>query len=222
MFSYFGSKSKMVKFYSKPKHNIIIEPFAGSAKYAFHYWDRQVILIEKNKITYDIWDWLINEATEEDIISIPEYQHGQRIIHDNPVIRNFIALENCPGTSRPRNYPNYRSMRKNRKIKLAGDLHKIKHWKIINGDYSLAPDIKATWFIDPPYTCKQSKTSDGYGNDRLDHAILADWCRNRQGQTIVCEELLADWLPFEFLGAMMSTRAKLSGCIEAFWENENL
>lgn len=29
------------------------------------------------------------------------------------------------------------------------NLYKIKHWQIINDDYSAAPDIEATWFIDP-------------------------------------------------------------------------
>lgn len=49
MFSYYGSKSKIIRYYSEPKHDIIIEPFAGSAQYAFKYWDKQVTLIEKNK-----------------------------------------------------------------------------------------------------------------------------------------------------------------------------
>ena len=30
MFSYYGSKSKIVGYYPKPEHNKIIEPFAGS------------------------------------------------------------------------------------------------------------------------------------------------------------------------------------------------
>ncbi len=50
MFSYYGSKSKIIKYYSTPKHDTIIEPFAGSAQYSFHYWDKQVILIEKFKL----------------------------------------------------------------------------------------------------------------------------------------------------------------------------
>lgn len=34
---------------------------------------------------------------------------------------------------------------------MAQNLYKVKHWEIINGDYTEAPDIKATWFVDPPY-----------------------------------------------------------------------
>jgi len=33
MFSYYGSKSKIVDYYPPPKHKRIIEPFAGSARY---------------------------------------------------------------------------------------------------------------------------------------------------------------------------------------------
>jgi site-specific DNA-adenine methylase len=34
MFSYYGSKSKIVKYYPCPAHDKIIEPFAGSARYS--------------------------------------------------------------------------------------------------------------------------------------------------------------------------------------------
>jgi site-specific DNA-adenine methylase len=33
MFSYYGSKSKIIDHYPAPKFNKIIEPFAGSARY---------------------------------------------------------------------------------------------------------------------------------------------------------------------------------------------
>lgn len=221
MFSYFGSKSSTSEYYSKPKYDTIIEPFAGSAQYAFHYWDKKVILIEKNKTIYDIWDWLINRATKKLILSLPIFEAKQRIIYSDPIIRNFIALESNPGTIKPRNYPSW-GWRIYRRKSLADNLHKIKHWKIIHGDYSLAPDIKATWFIDPPYSFRQTDTNDGYGNEPIDYLILGDWCRSRKGQTIVCEELLADWLPFEFLGAPISLTRSNMKSIEAFWENENV
>jgi len=34
MWSYYGSKSKVVKHYPKPKYDLIIEPFAGAAWYS--------------------------------------------------------------------------------------------------------------------------------------------------------------------------------------------
>ena len=49
MWSYYGRKSKFINLYPKPKHNIIIEPFAGTAVYSLHEenWKNDVILIEK-------------------------------------------------------------------------------------------------------------------------------------------------------------------------------
>jgi len=51
--------------------------------------------------------------------------------------------------------------------------------------YETAPDIEATWFIDPPYQKMgrhyvHSLSVDQYGS-------LATWCQSRQGQVIVCE-----------------------------------
>lgn len=37
MFSYYGSKSKIVSLYPKPRYNLVIEPFAGCAWYSLLY-----------------------------------------------------------------------------------------------------------------------------------------------------------------------------------------
>jgi len=37
MFSYYGSKKKIVKYYPEPVHDVIIEPFAGAAWYSLEY-----------------------------------------------------------------------------------------------------------------------------------------------------------------------------------------
>jgi len=47
MFNYYGSKSKIIHLYPKPIFNKIIEPFAGSARYALKYFDREVLLVDK-------------------------------------------------------------------------------------------------------------------------------------------------------------------------------
>lgn len=69
MFYYYGRKKKIGKYYPKPSHDIIIEPFAGSATYCLRddNWKKDIILVEKDKGVYDIWDWLINEACLDDI-----------------------------------------------------------------------------------------------------------------------------------------------------------
>jgi hypothetical protein len=58
------------------------------------------------------------------------------------------------------------------------NLFKIKHWKIICGDYSEAPDIDATWFIDPPYK-GESGMGYGYGSNLINYDKLAVWSKRR-------------------------------------------
>lgn len=67
MFYYYGRKKQIAKYYPLPNYNIIVEPFAGSAAYSLYsnYWNRDVILIEKDEKVVNIWEWLINEATQK-------------------------------------------------------------------------------------------------------------------------------------------------------------
>ena len=75
------------------------------------------------------------------------------------------------------------------------------HWtrRVVLVEYTLAPDLEATYFIDPPY----QRITHGYDSDRsgLDFGALAEWCLTRQGQIIVAEESGANWLPFRPLTA---------------------
>lgn len=66
---------------------------------------------------------------------------------------------------------------------MSQNLYKVKHWELINGDYMEAPDIKATWFIDPPY---KGEAGLGYrfGSNTLDYRILAEWALKRKGELI--------------------------------------
>ena len=70
MFSYYGSKSKIVNLYPPPKYSKIIEPFAGSARYSLKYFDRDILLIEKYEPLVKLWKWL-QIATEKDIDNLP-------------------------------------------------------------------------------------------------------------------------------------------------------
>lgn len=55
MFSYYGSKSKIVNYYPPPKENIIIEPFAGSARYSLKYFDNPIFNAPKRCIFFTIF-----------------------------------------------------------------------------------------------------------------------------------------------------------------------
>lgn len=58
MWSYYGSKSKVINLYPPPKFGKVIEPFAGSARYALKYFDRDVLLVDKHDAIVKIWKWL--------------------------------------------------------------------------------------------------------------------------------------------------------------------
>jgi hypothetical protein len=79
------------------------------------------------------------------------------------------------------------------RARIARQVEKIRHWQIIEGDYTAAPDIDAHWFIDPPY----QNMGKHYAVNGVNYGQLADWCKQRLGHVQVCESPEARWLPFE-------------------------
>lgn len=58
-FCYYGGKWRIADKYPPPMHNVIVEPFAGSAGYATRRSNgRKVLLIDRNEIIVDLWRWL--------------------------------------------------------------------------------------------------------------------------------------------------------------------
>ena len=51
----------------------------------------------------------------------------------------------------------------------------------------------------------------------IDYAQLAEFCRSRLGQTIVCEKAAASWLPFV---PMKNMRTSKGTDVEGIWSNE--
>ena len=92
------------------------------------------------------------------------------------------------------------------RARLASQVERIQHWRVIVGaDYTAAPDIKATWFIDPPYA---NAAGAWYRYHDVNYRQLARWCRSRKGQVIVCENEGATWLPFEPFRVVKGTGGK--------------
>jgi hypothetical protein len=98
--------------------------------------------------------------------------------------------------------------------RVACQVTKIRHWQIIEGDYTRAPDLEATWFVDPPYAGRPGSHYT-HGSSRLDYQRLGSWCRARCGQVVVCEANGAAWLPFVPLGDFHAMGARRSH--EAMW-----
>lgn len=188
MFYYFGSKEKLAPLYPAPDYPRIVEPFAGSAGYARRYADHEVILVERDPRVVDLWEKL-RAMTPEQALGLPAPEVGERS-SDLLVMLRAASEHSLTGayiTVTPRMVDRWDNLRR----RIAEYIPRVQHWQIIRGDYTAAPDVEATWFIDPPY----AGMSRGYAY-KPDHAALAGWCRERIGQVIVCEQGDATWLPF--------------------------
>ncbi len=227
MWSYYGSKCKISKLYPKPKYDLIIEPFAGAAWYSVLYRTKNIFLNEKYKVIYDIWDWLINEAYPELILNNSNFYNEQDIrdiVNISKPHKDLIGFCINRGSVSPRNIvqkwscqvsskPNWASTTNYQLKRIAKFLPEIKHWKVQYGDYKELPNVEATWFIDPPY----QNGGEYYIENDIDYFDLAEWCKNRKGQVIVCENSKADWLEFKPLINILGQRQK---SIESIWLNE--
>jgi site-specific DNA-adenine methylase len=195
-----------------PTRRCIVEPFAGSAGYATLYYDREVILYDKNPIIAGVWDYLI-KAKSSEILALPELLEGSA--RDLPICQEarwLIGLRcgyavTSPTSIKPSGSRGRSAIHKGRmqrfqgnswanpdvKVLIARQVEFIRHWKVVNGSYDQIDNRDATWFVDPPY-----QHVGGYkcSNTDIDFAHLGQWCRGRTGQVMVCENDEADWLPF--------------------------
>jgi len=209
LFYYYGRKKQIAKHYPSPNYDVIVEPFAGAAAYAFHAdnWKKQVILIEKDQRVADIWDWLINEASPQEIKNLPDLKPGEKsseflhIIHAaTKQAFKYKTIKVTPVLAR-----NWEISKR----VMSENLDKVAHWEIVCGDYTLAPDIEATWFIDPPY---KNEPGMGYHHSSamMDYQALAAWAKIRKGEVIFCEGLFGDYLPFKPLLELKGVAGKTS------------
>jgi site-specific DNA-adenine methylase len=221
MFGYYGSKSKIIKKYTPPKYDKIIEPFAGTAQYSLLYYDRKVTLIEKYDVIVKIFKWL-QSCSQSDILSAPIMKCGEHVddykwsCQEQKWMAGFIitGAPSMPKKTASKWKTVIRPNTQNYKYKMiAESLHKIKHWDIIHGDYQSIANQEATWFIDPPY--KYGGEHYRHGNKDIDYAELASYCKERKGHVIVCENSRAEWLPFEPLTEMQGVKKRtLEVCYE--------
>lgn len=222
MWSYYGAKTNVVKYYPPPRYGTIIEPFAGSARYALEHWEHNVILMDKYEIITRIWRWL-QQCSRKDVLALPRRmlvgENLNKYTFDCEEARWLMGFLVGYGLEAPRqtatakqiDRPNYINFSLER---IAANLHKIHHWTVLDGSYEQIPNQEATWFIDPPYQ---------YGGEcypasskNIDFSRLAAWCMEREGQAIVCETTKADWMPFIPLRTHKTRRGLQS---EAFWTN---
>lgn len=232
-FLYFGAKWRSGTRYPPPRYPVLVEPFAGGAGYALRHHRHRVRLIEKNGAIAALWAYLIAVKPAE-ILALPVLSKGQ---HQDEFrwpceeARTLAGLWLNPGGSGPRRTASawtsdgktyhFNGWTAQARERVARQVESIRHWQIIQGDYTAAPDVEATWFIDPPY--EGMGRCYPCGSEDLDFPALGQWCRARRGQVLVCEQTGATWLPFSSFGAFKSNVVNRSGrtrSAEALWMND--
>ncbi len=205
-FSYFGSKYKLAKLYGAPRHDLVIEPFAGSAAYSVYWEPKEVILFDRSPVIISIWNYLIT-ATEKQIMELPtEFE----LIADLGLpfgatnLIGFWAAKGkvSPARSRSKwgkqyaNAPDCKVLGEPVKERIASQLHKIRHWQCFEAYHNaFRQDETAHWFIDPPYQVAGRR----YPYKIDDYAPIAEWAKGRRGFVQFCENDGADYLPFKEL-----------------------
>lgn len=220
-FSYFGGKFMRSPHYPPPGYNHIIEPFAGSAGYSTRHFKCRVTLLDSSPYVAGVWKFLIGSSSR-DILALPLMEPGQDV-NDLAICQEakwLLGFWINQGSAMPKRTMGGRLS--NRKFgtwgekpreRLARQVDLIKHWKFIEGDYSLAPDIEATWFIDPPYEIQGKQ----YPAQVKDFSTLAGWCRSRRGQVMVCESSGAAWLPFKPITTVAGASHRIT--TELLWQS---
>lgn len=225
--NYYGGKYRAAPLYPRPRMDRIVEPFAGAAGYATRHWRHRVLLIDKNPVIVAVWRYLIATPAAE-ILRLPLLEHdGQRVddLCCPQEARWLIGFWINKGCAAPRHqlstwsrWPGKRKFFWGEAVRarLALQVESIRHWRVVQASYESAPDVEATWFVDPPYP--RAGHAYPYGARDIDYAQLADWTRRRRGQVIVCSHHGDDWLPFQHLASAKAQRGVFR---EAIWTPES-
>lgn len=226
-FCYFGGKWRAARRYPEPRYGHVVEPFAGAAGYSLRYPDLNITLYDLNPVICGMWDYL-TRVTAAEVRSLPlEVNHIDDLGVPQEAGWLISFWLNKAGTHPVKTASTWMKsgVRPNSywgeviRERIANQVDRIRHWKIVNKSHEEAGDEETTWFIDAPY---QGKCGRLYRFKVADYASLGEWCRGRKGQVIVCERAGADWLPFEPFGkfkAMGGPRGK-SHSHEVIWTNE--
>lgn len=215
--SYYGGKWRLAPRYPPPRHSSIVEPFAGAAGYAMRYPDLDVTLVDSYPNVTELWRYLIG-ASEREIRAIPLVEDVGDLSDTLPTgARLLVAWNMNSAAASPRRTlsSGNRKLQKMgrrfagwtdaRRERTASQLHRIRHWSVIEGDYTAAPRDAATFFVDPPY---QGRPGTYYPRRITDYDNLGEWCRNLPGQAIVCEAVGSTWLPFKPFAASKAGPAR--------------
>lgn len=211
MFSFFGSKSKIVNLYPEPKYDSIIEPFCGSARYSLKYFEKDIWIYDIDPVIIGVWKYL-QKASPKDILSLPDVPNAtvlesidgfSQLAQEEKWLIGFCSNG---GSAQPKHVSgrhNFNSFNLD-KIRISKNLYKIKHWHIVQACYDEILNRDATWFIDSPYIDKGKY----YKHNKINYDHLSKWCLSRKGCIIVCEAGSATWMNFRPLREIPFTHYK--------------
>lgn len=221
LFPFYGSKWRDAKRYPAPRHETVIEPFAGSAGYSLWWLPSRVRLLDRDPIIVGLWEYLIGASSRE-IQRLPDLEPGQSVddIDIPQEARWLIGFWLNRGSAQPKKTQTAFSSRTDRsqlnwseraRERIAANLHLVRDWQVRLGSFeTISRHREATFFIDPPYVDKGRY----YRFSDIDYCQLAEWVRFIPGQVMVCEQDGADWLPFVSLASVKSTKGRSH---EAIW-----
>jgi len=225
-FNFYGGKWRAAPHYPAPRHDRIVEPFAGAAGYSTRHHERDIVLVERDPIIAGLWRWLI-KATATEILNLPlEIPTTVRELGLDPGPATLIGFWVTGAANGPRQSP-CKWMRDgvtpcsywgaSIRARVAAQVSAIRHWTIIEGDFAGSPrDMQATYFVDPPYAAAGKH----YKVKFNDFERLATMCKTWSGQVIVCENDGATWLPFRHFRDIKSSSSAGHGkkiSKEAIW-----
>jgi site-specific DNA-adenine methylase len=225
-FCYYGGKWRAAKHYPEPRHDILVEPFAGGAGYSLRHYDKKVRLFDADPIITGVWDYIIKSSADE-ILNLPNEVDHIDNLNVCQEAKWLIGFWLNKGSSEPYKRPS-KWMKEGKapnswwgdgvKRRIVDQQPFVRHWEITNLDYRNIPNLEAMWFVDPPYDNKAGKR---YRKQIPDYVELANWCRSRQGNVVVCEQEGANWLPFEPFMQMKSTPSlkRNLASSEVIWKN---
>lgn len=220
-FSYYGSKYTGAKHYGPPRHDLVIEPFAGSACYSTYWNVKLAQLYDVSQDICELWDFLI-KCSNQDIESAPDDlasdDHLLSLPRAHRLLCGFWVGKGRaePATTLSPWYHQYKNGDDCRvwgaavKRRIISQKPLITEWVIKNASYNDIPLREAHWHVDPPYNNTPGKR---YPHGRLNYDHLAKWVRSLPGEVDVCENEGAEWLPFSPLYSVATTRGKRSGAV---------
>lgn len=223
LFKWFGSKWQASKYYPIPLGGYLFEPYAGSASYSLRNYDKnlKVCIAESNPLLYQLWRWLINEATTKLILDIPiDIEPGTNIKKlgltqgQSLLLKHWQRTNNvghCWTTSPWGNSPG--QWTKNTRERVSEEIKFVKDWTLLHSAQNIWNFISAydsTFFVDPPYMYNYKYQCSDIDYQWLAKEILRRECR----RMIVCEAvhpktgIQPDWLPFEPFRSTVTSRRK--------------